>query len=232
MIDKNILIKHLESFKKKDDKYSLKQLAEFLSCNEITSKFFQDKVEKMQQYVRSYPRLIVKYSKDKYAFKPPSSYGYYSFSYKYTEEERDIINNINDEHLIAFWFLNLELNSQFNNINCGRVMLKLAYDVYEPDSSEIEDLIDYIVKFCIIPYSENQTININLTDTEKKVLKYIHTGLSVPQIAEKMCISKCTIENHKKNICAKIKALKEEKEEYKDLKALAKLHLLAQKIFK
>ena len=173
MIDKDILIKHLEDFKNKDNKYTIKQLAEFLSKNTITNDFFQNKVEKMHQYIKNYPKLIVKYSKDKYAFYPPSQYGNHSFSYTYTQEEYDIINEIKENHLISFWFLNLELNDNFDCRKSGKVMQRLAYDVYDSDDTTIEDLIDYIIKFCIIPYEKPDIKKGKKSDVKKcYVLKY------------------------------------------------------------
>lgn len=228
MINKDILIKNLEDFKD-TKKYSLKKLAEFLSSNEITKDFYQKHVNKINQYKQKNPKLLVKLSKDKYYFKQKSA-NCFNPHYKYDKKELNIIqDNILDKHLITFLALSLELNENFTTKDCGKVIFNLIFDVYE-DNKEIEDLIDYIIKFCILPYSENQIVDINLTGTEQLVLEYIHNGLSVPQIAEEMTCSKNTIENHKKNICKKIDNLNQD--EYKNLKALAKLHLLAQKIIK
>jgi DNA-binding NarL/FixJ family response regulator len=79
-------------------------------------------------------------------------------------------------------------------------------------------------------FCENNTIDISLTETEKIILKHMHDGLSVPQIAKILSCSKYTIENHKKNICKKIDELNNV--EYIDKKALNKLLILAGKIFK
>jgi len=217
MVNQDTLIEHLRDFKN-TDKYSTKQLAEFLYKNPVTSDFFKRHVKQFKSYIKSSPRTIVKYSKE---------YNEY-LHLSYTKEEINIIKNIIEKNLIAFWILDLAKDG-LDILVCRGAKLRFAVDVYDGNKA-IADLIDYIIKFCIIPYYESTSDEVKLTYTERIVLEYIHQGFLVPKIAEEMNCSKHTIENHKKNICKKIDAL--DKEEYKGKTASTKLRILASKIFK
>ena len=48
-----------------------------------------------------------------------------------------------------------------------------------------------------------QTFNQRLTAREKEILLYIREGMRTHQIAEKLCISKNTVANHRKNVIRK-----------------------------
>lgn len=217
MINKDTLIENLKDFKD-SDKYSSKQLSEFLYKNPVTSDFFKYHVKQFKSYIKSSPRTIVKYSKEYHEY----------LHLSYTSEEISIIKEIREKHLVTFWILDLVKNG-LTLLNCGGAKLRFAIDVHEGNKG-IADLIDYIIKFCIIPYSESTSDEVKLTYTERIVLEYIHQGFLVPKIAEEMNCSKHTIENHKKNICKKIDAL--DKEEYKGKTASTKLRILTSKIFK
>lgn len=218
MIDKNTLITHLNDFKN-TKKYNLGQLAEFICKNQITSDFFENHVELFNSYIKTSPRTIIKYSKEYDKF----------LHLSYTNEEIKIIKNIEEKRLIIFWILNsVKDNPDIENYRGAK--LKFAIDVYLEQEKTVSDLIDYITNYCIIPYSDSVTTGIKLTPAEENILEYIHKGYSVPQIVAKEKCSKHTVENHKKNICRKIDALN--KEEYKNKKTLAKLHILATDYFK
>ena len=214
MVNQDTLIEHLRDFKN-TDKYSTKQLAEFLYKNPVTSDFYKYHVKQIQSYIKSHTKTLYKYSKDRDLC-------------SFTNEEVKIINLINENHLITFGVLELERNG-FNVINSGGMRMRFAIRTLLYKES-ISDLIEHIIKFCVLTSYETMSNNIKLTPTEKIVLEYINEGVLVPQIAEEMNCSKHTIENHKKNICKKIDAL--DKEEYKGKTALAKLRILASKIFK
>jgi DNA-binding NarL/FixJ family response regulator len=53
--------------------------------------------------------------------------------------------------------------------------------------------------------SSNDEIQL-LTVREKEVLKYISEGFAAPKIADKMFISQLTVESHRRNLMAKLKA--------------------------
>ena len=216
MLDKNILIRNLEDFKN-TEKYSAKQLAEFLSKNPVTASFYKKHVDKFKLYIRQYPRAIIKYSKEDNKF----------LKLSYTKEELNVVWDIQEKYLVTFWIIDLAKDG-IDISNYLGAKKRFAFDTYDGDEPII-DLIDYVIKFCIIPYSDGtEKINIGLSETERTILEYIHKGWSVPQIADEMNISKHTVENHKKNICIKVDDLK--LDEFNGLKALAKLNLLAQKI--
>lgn len=217
MINKDTLIENLKDFKD-SDKYSSKQLAEFLYKNPVTSDFFKYHVKQFKSYIKSSPRTIVKYSKE---------YNEY-LHLSYTSEEISIIKEIREKRLVTFWILDLVKNG-LTLLNCGGAKLRFAIDVHDGDELRT-DLIDYVIKFCIIPYSKNTSSEVKLTAAERNVLECIHNELSVPEIAKKLSCSRNTIETHKKNICLKIDLLNEE--EYRDKTPLAKLHILSKKIFK
>ncbi len=214
MVNQDTLIEHLRDFKN-TDKYSTKQLAEFLYKNPVTSDFYKYHVKQIQSYTKSHTKTLYKYSKDRDL-------------YSFTSEENKIINHINENHLITFGVLELERNG-FNVLNAGGMRMRFAIRTFI-DNEAIADLIEHIIKFCIMTYSENTPDEVKLTYTEKIVLEYINKNFLVPKISEEMNCSKHTIENHKKNICKKIDAL--DKEEYKGKTASAKLRILASKIFK
>ena len=219
MIDKNVLIKNLEDFKD-TKKYPPKQLATFLHNNSITSNFFKEHVSQFCNYINTYPRTIVKYSKE---------YDHNKLHLSYSSKELNILEDIKNKNLITFWILNFA-KDDLDIKKCNGAKLRFAIDTYL-EAEPIINLIDYVIKFCIIPYSEHKPIdNPMLTPTEKIVLELIHQGYTVPTIAEKLQCSIRTIENHKKNICKKIDDLNSE--EYKDKKALGKLRILANKFFK
>ena len=218
MIDKNSLIKNLEDFKD-TKKYSPKQLATFLYNNSITSIFFKEHVSQFCNYINTNPRTLIKYSKE---------HDHNKLHLSDSIKELNILDDIKNKNLITFWILNFA-KDDLDIKNCNGAKLRFAIITYLEDEPII-NLIVYVIKFCIIPYSENNTIDISLTETEKIILKHIHDGLSVPQTAKILSCSKYTIENHKKNICKKIDELNNV--EYIDKKALNKLLILAGKIFK
>ena len=69
MLNNNTLIKNLEDYKD-TEKYSTRQLAEFLSNTEGLKDFYQEHIDKISEYIKKYPRLIVKFSKDINCFYP------------------------------------------------------------------------------------------------------------------------------------------------------------------
>ena len=217
MLDKKIFIKNLEDFKD-TEKYSPRQLAEFLSINPVTSAFYKKHIEEFRAYLKKYTRTIFKYSKEH------SDYLHLS----YTAEERKIIGYIQEKHLADFWIIDL-IKDGLEVLNCSGIKLRFAIYIYDR-KNRIPDLIDYVIKFCIMPYSENKKkIDIELTGAEEDFLKEILKGGTIKKIAQRMNKSPETLNSQKDSIVEKFNKLNIE--EYKNLKPLEKIKKLAELYF-
>ena len=74
----------------------------------------------------------------------------------------------------------------------------------------ILSLIAYLINNKLVPenfFDSKTKLNCNLTHKEKEVLVLISEGFTAPELAEKLFVSKHTIETHKKNISRKVEFL-------------------------
>lgn len=146
MLDKEILIKTLEDFKD-TKKYSSKQLAEFLAQTRETVDFYKQHIDKMNTYIQKYPRTIIKFLKDIKCFYPHSDGVHYEYRYEYSEEERKMIMDIIDRFLLTFRAIDIDRNN-ICILNLGKVKTALYIYARPHFENTIQDLIDYIIKFC------------------------------------------------------------------------------------
>lgn len=99
-------------------------------------------------------------------------------------------------------------------------MMENGANGYLLKNASVEELMDCInqalnghiafsnaVKEIVLrPQITDTSIHAKLTVREKEILKLIASGLTTPNIAERLFLSKFTVENHRKNILQKLKA--------------------------
>jgi DNA-binding CsgD family transcriptional regulator len=61
-------------------------------------------------------------------------------------------------------------------------------------------------RLCNSQNDEESNDTLPLTRREKEILKFLAEGLTAPEIGEKLFVSQLTIESHRRNIMAKLKA--------------------------
>jgi len=90
--------------------------------------------------------------------------------------------------------------------NTGKENLLNAIHTLQSGASYLGEEVSKTLLNSFIKNGQVPQLIEKLSDREKEVLEYIATGLTTQEIAEKLFISKNTVETHRKNLLYKLKA--------------------------
>lgn len=127
----------------------------------------------------------------------------------------EVIKNVKEEEEVDTKFIVLSFHRENDYIAQARTLQINGYLLKEDSFAEIEHCIENVLngQICFSKSFEPGSLKVvseelkkitNLTPSEKTILKFIAEQVTSVEIAEKLCISKRTVEKHRSNISIKL----------------------------